>query len=84
MHFVVVNLEAYQRISSKLKLGIIGDEYTVTSTLQSSKSVQTLGDNDATGQVKTGEPIIILWIVFQTSFGTLHWVACWRFVSLFK
>lgn len=71
MHFVVVNLEAYQRISSKLKLGIIGDEYT-TSTLQSSKSGQTLGDNDATGQVKTGEPIIILWIVFQTSFGTLH------------
>lgn len=72
MDFVVVNLEAYLRVSSKLKLGVIGDQYTETSNLQSSKSGQSLGETDATGQVKTGEPIIILWIVIHINFETLY------------
>lgn len=72
MHFVVVNLEAYLRVSSKLKLGIIDDQYTATSNLQSSKSGQSFGETDATGHVKTGEPIIILWIVIHINFETLY------------
>lgn len=39
-HFIAGNLEAYVRISSKLKLGTVGDEYA---------------DGGGQGQVKTGE-----------------------------
>lgn len=39
-HCIAGNLEAYVRISSKLKLGTVGDEYT---------------DSGGQGQVKTGE-----------------------------
>ncbi|GLT28752.1 hypothetical protein SLA2020_036600 [Shorea laevis] len=45
------NLEGYLRVSSKLKLGTIDDEY---AGLYSSKSRQGSGEKDLAGQVKTG------------------------------
>ncbi|KAF3444281.1 hypothetical protein FNV43_RR13971 [Rhamnella rubrinervis] len=59
-----VNLEAYLRVSSKLKLGIIGNQYTATSNLQSSKSGQSLGETDATGNVKIGRVPVRLYVRF--------------------
>lgn len=50
---VAGNLEAYLRISSKLKLATVEDEYTVNLNL-SSKSQQVTGETDVGGQVKTG------------------------------
>lgn len=49
------NLEAYIRVSSKLKLGTVGDEYAADLYSSSSKSRQSIGDTDSTGQVKTGD-----------------------------
>ncbi|XP_062168731.1 autophagy protein 5 isoform X2 [Alnus glutinosa] len=48
------NLEAYIRISSKLKLETVGDEYAADLYSSSFKSRQSIGDTDSTGQVKTG------------------------------
>ena len=42
-HCIAGNLEAYLRVSSKLKLGTVGDEYAVNT------------DGGGQGQVKTGE-----------------------------
>ncbi|KAH7533965.1 hypothetical protein FEM48_Zijuj04G0187500 [Ziziphus jujuba var. spinosa] len=76
------NLDGYLRVSSKLKLGIIGDQHIAASHLNSLKSWQSIGETDTTGQVKTGELIIVLWIMIQTASETLHWVlvSCWYFV----
>ncbi|XP_007032216.2 PREDICTED: autophagy protein 5 isoform X2 [Theobroma cacao] len=53
------NLEAYLRVSSKLKLATIEDEYT---SLCSSKSQQGSGETDFTGQVKTGRVPVRLYV----------------------
>ncbi|XVE77475.1 hypothetical protein DITRI_Ditri13aG0065700 [Diplodiscus trichospermus] len=53
------NLEAYQRVSSKLKLAIIEDEY---ATLCSTKSQQGFGETDLAGQVKTGRVPVRLYV----------------------
>ena len=44
------NFEAYQRVSSKLKLATVEDEY---KSLCSSKSQQGFRETDLDGQVKT-------------------------------
>ena len=48
------NLEAYIRASSKLKLGIIEDEFTSKLDLCSPKSCKNAGEVDTAGQMKTG------------------------------
>ncbi|XVF20469.1 hypothetical protein REPUB_Repub12eG0003000 [Reevesia pubescens] len=53
------NLEAYQRVSSKLKLATVEDEYT---NLCSSKSQQGFGETDLAGQVKTGRVPVRLYV----------------------
>ncbi|XWS46465.1 hypothetical protein CRYUN_Cryun14cG0069400 [Craigia yunnanensis] len=50
------NFEAYQRVSSKLKLATVEDEYT---SFCSSKSQQGYGETDLAGQVKTGLQICL-------------------------
>ncbi|RDX77576.1 Autophagy protein 5 [Mucuna pruriens] len=59
------NLETYRRVASKLKLGTFEDEYMENVTSVSTKSQQSTGDTDATGQVKTGRiPVrLYLWTV---------------------
>lgn len=47
------NLEAYLRVSSKLKLVTVEDDYTVKLN-SLSKSQQGTGETDFAGQVKTG------------------------------
>lgn len=47
------SLEAYLRVSSKLKLGTVEDEYTIKMNL-STKSGQGTGETDMAGQMKTG------------------------------
>ncbi|GAV61759.1 APG5 domain-containing protein [Cephalotus follicularis] len=61
------NLEAYLRVSSKLKLGIVEDEYSVNFSSCSTKSRQGAGETDMAGQVKTGRiPIrLYVWSVSQ-------------------
>lgn len=54
-HCVAGNLEAYIRVSSKLKLGTVGDEYAADLYSSSFNSRQSIGDTDSTGQVKTGD-----------------------------
>lgn len=49
--FLEGNLEAYQRVSSKLKIATVEDEYT---SFYSSKSQQGMGETDLAGQVNTG------------------------------
>ncbi|KAK3218695.1 hypothetical protein Dsin_012665 [Dipteronia sinensis] len=49
------NVEAYQRVSSKLKLGTVEDEYSV-------KPQQGTCETDTTGQVKTGRIPIRLYV----------------------
>ncbi|KAL5743602.1 hypothetical protein ACOSQ2_026718 [Xanthoceras sorbifolium] len=56
------NLEAYQRVSSKLKLGTVEDEYAIKMNLSSVKSQQGTGETEATGQVKTGRIPIRLYV----------------------
>ncbi|XP_020234125.1 autophagy protein 5 [Cajanus cajan] len=59
------NLESYQRVASKLKLGTFEDEYAENISSGSIKSPQSTGDMDAAGQVKTGRiPVrLYLWTV---------------------
>ncbi|KAL6959687.1 autophagy protein 5 [Sarracenia purpurea var. burkii] len=54
------NLEAYLRVSSKLKLGIGGDEFSVK--LNSSKSQQSAVETDNIGLVKTGRIPVRLYV----------------------
>ncbi|XP_059444481.1 autophagy protein 5 isoform X2 [Corylus avellana] len=56
------NLEAYIRVSSKLKLGTVGDEYAADLYSSSLNSRQSIGDTDSTGQVKTGRVPIRLYV----------------------
>lgn len=49
-----VNLEAYLRVSSKLKLGTVGDNFSFWSNSPPSKSRQSAIETDTTGTVKTG------------------------------
>lgn len=58
---VAGNLEAYLRVSSKLKLVTVEDEYTVKLNL-SSKSQQGTGEADFAGQVKTGRIPVRLYV----------------------
>ncbi|OMO88847.1 Autophagy-related protein 5 [Corchorus olitorius] len=53
------NLEAYQQVSSKLKLAIVEDEYT---SLCRSKSQEGFGEKDLAGQVKTGRVPVRLYV----------------------
>ncbi|OMO50528.1 hypothetical protein CCACVL1_30388 [Corchorus capsularis] len=53
------NLEAYQHVSSKLKLAIVEDEYT---SLCRSKSQEGFGEKDLAGQVKTGRIPVRLYV----------------------
>lgn len=61
------NLEIYQRVASKLKLGTFEDEYIENGSSVVTKSQQSTGDTDATGQVKTGRiPVrLYLWTVTE-------------------
>ncbi|XP_019172021.1 PREDICTED: autophagy protein 5 isoform X1 [Ipomoea nil] len=60
------NLEAYLRVSSKLKLGIYGDDFSIK--LDSSKSRQSSSDGDAPspGAVKTGRIPVRLYVRSST------------------
>lgn len=60
------NMEAYFRVSSKLKLGSIGDEFTVQSS-SSLKSRQNTGETDIAGPIKTGRiPVrLYVWSVIE-------------------
>lgn len=50
------NLETYLRVSSKLKLGTFGDDFSVKLNSSSPKSRQSVNETDAaTGAVKTGK-----------------------------
>lgn len=51
-------MEAYLKVSSKLKLGTAGHEYSANLNSGSFVSRQSTGDTDATGQVKTGDEIL--------------------------
>ncbi|XVF80781.1 hypothetical protein PTKIN_Ptkin15bG0102800 [Pterospermum kingtungense] len=53
------NLEAYQRVSSKLKIATVEDEYT---SFYASKSQQGIGETDLAGQVKTGRVAVRLYV----------------------
>ncbi|GKV20323.1 hypothetical protein SLEP1_g30468 [Rubroshorea leprosula] len=53
------NLEGYLRVSSKLKLGTVEDEY---AGLYSSKSRHGSGEKDLAGQVKTGRIPVRLYV----------------------
>lgn len=52
---LAVNLEAYLWVSSKLKLGIAGDEFSVKLNASVIKSQLSNVETDNTGSVKTGE-----------------------------
>ncbi|KAF7831163.1 autophagy protein 5 [Senna tora] len=49
------NLEAYRRVSSKLKLGTFEDEFVAFIDSNSTKSQQSAGETDVAAQMKTGE-----------------------------
>ncbi|KAL6528968.1 autophagy protein 5 [Orobanche minor] len=51
-------LEAYLRVSSKLKLDIVGDDYSFKLHSSTSNSRQSSTDSDASGTTRTGEKII--------------------------
>ncbi|KAK9284648.1 hypothetical protein L1049_023824 [Liquidambar formosana] len=56
------NMEAYLRVSSKLKLGTVGDEYTVKPNSCSLKSRQSTGETDIAGSVKTDRIPVRLYV----------------------
>nr|GME03168.1 expansin-A13-like [Ipomoea batatas] len=64
------NLEAYLRVSSKLKLGIYGDDFSIK--LDSSKFRQSSSDGDAPGAVKTGRIPVRLYV--RSSTGDFEYV----------
>lgn len=49
------NLEAYLRISSKLKLGLVVDDFSIQLSSSSPKSPESTQNADGTGPAKTGE-----------------------------
>ncbi|KAL8038206.1 hypothetical protein ABFX02_11G090200 [Erythranthe guttata] len=56
-------LEAYVRVSSKLKLDIVGDEFSLKLNSSTPKSDQTVNtDLDATGTTRTGKVPVRLYI----------------------
>ncbi|KAF5750190.1 autophagy protein 5 [Tripterygium wilfordii] len=55
------NLDAFLRVSSKLKLGKLEDEYTA-KTLCSSRSQHDPGEADMSGQMKTGRIPVRLYV----------------------
>ncbi|KAG5529818.1 hypothetical protein RHGRI_030258 [Rhododendron griersonianum] len=59
---VAVNLEAYLWVSSKLKLGIAGDEFSVKLNSSVLKSQQSAVETDNTGSVKTGRIPVRLYV----------------------
>ncbi|PON75258.1 Autophagy-related protein [Trema orientale] len=56
------NLEVYSRVSSKLKLRIVSDEYSATSNVLSLGSGQSLDETDVAGQDKTGRVPVRLYV----------------------
>ncbi|GMP32383.1 hypothetical protein CsSME_00006167 [Camellia sinensis var. sinensis] len=54
------NLEAYLRVSSKLRLGIGGDEFSAKLNSSSLKSQQSTVETDTTGSVNTGKCFTLL------------------------
>ncbi|XP_057726453.1 autophagy protein 5 [Arachis stenosperma] len=56
------NLESYQRVSSKLKLGTFEDEYTENISAVSTASQQNSGEADAAAQVKSGRIPVRLYV----------------------
>ncbi|CAK9169795.1 unnamed protein product [Ilex paraguariensis] len=56
------NLEAYLRISSKLKLGIVEDEFSVKLNSSALNSQQSATDTDPSGPVKTGRIPVRLYV----------------------
>ncbi|KAE9450138.1 hypothetical protein C3L33_17951, partial [Rhododendron williamsianum] len=57
-----VNLETYLWVSSKLKLGIAGDEFSVKLNSSVLKSQQSAVETDNTGSVKTGRIPVRLYV----------------------
>ena len=53
--FIAANLEAYQRVSSKLKLGTFEDEFVRHIDSNTKKSQQSAGETDVAAQMKIGE-----------------------------
>ncbi|XP_030536745.1 autophagy protein 5 isoform X1 [Rhodamnia argentea] len=60
------DLEAYQQVSLKLKLGVLEDEYTVKKNSISLRSKESNADTDVAGQVKTGRIPVRLYICSAT------------------
>ncbi|KDP35738.1 hypothetical protein JCGZ_10510 [Jatropha curcas] len=58
----VSNLEAYLRASSKLKLGMVEDEFTLKMDSLSPKSQKTMVEADTAGQMKIGKIPVRLYI----------------------
>ncbi|XP_020535784.1 autophagy protein 5 isoform X2 [Jatropha curcas] len=56
------NLEAYLRASSKLKLGMVEDEFTLKMDSLSPKSQKTMVEADTAGQMKIGKIPVRLYI----------------------
>lgn len=52
------DLDAYTRLSPKLKMGTIEDEFSRKTSLSSPQSLQGGPETDVAGQVKTGLPTI--------------------------
>lgn len=50
------DLDAYTRLSPKLKMGTIEDEFSRKTSLSSPQSRQGVPEMDVAGQVKTGSP----------------------------
>lgn len=55
MNFIAGNLEAYTRVSSKLKLGLIPDEFSAKLDSVSSRPRQGLDETDVSRQDKGGQ-----------------------------
>ncbi|XP_052190370.1 autophagy protein 5 isoform X14 [Diospyros lotus] len=56
------NLETYIRVSSKLKLGVGGDEFSVKLNSPSSKTQRSIVETDTSGSVKTGRIPVRLYV----------------------
>lgn len=52
------DIDAYTRLSPKLKMGTVEDEFSRTTSLSSPQSQQVVAETDVAGQVKTGLPTI--------------------------
>lgn len=57
MHFASGELEVYLRISSKLKLGIVGEDYT--GNVMSPR--QTNSEKDGAGSSRTGAYLLLFY-----------------------